>query len=387
MLALGFPERFPLFYPFLFWELPPHILEARLIRNREALRQIIRETKSATAVVLGIEAMLVRDIEKFDLPVQWRAALVDRVSAIPATDRFREYLTEIIEGRMNSRAPGAAVARVVARQRERSGGRPLRRFEEEALQLASAAMRLFVSPEAQALMKQPRSISRQAKRSLPKRWRDLLRFALSYTRVYNLEGTLQDFADLLVHTGKEGHAVLTEMRAAISLKHSKVGTRYVRSFHDSKAGDTAPSDEGEPVTTHSLRAAFNSPFPRYVLASTSVGQEGLDFHRYCDSVIHWTPPASPSALRQREGRVDRYLSLQVRIALAQLEQSGHQLDIDHHRGLCPDFVVIHKGQRVNKAQRTVLYLPFTAQSAVWQQCLRRMHYDDLLIRRQMNGLG
>jgi hypothetical protein len=371
--------HFPLFYPFLFWELPPHLLEERLNRNRDVLRQIIRDATSATTAVLRIETMLVGDIKEFAVPVQWRGALVDQVCAIPATDRFREYLTQIIEGRMNSWAPGAVIARVVARQRARSGDFPLRRFEEEALQLASAVMRLFVSPEAQILMQQPRSISRQAKRSLPNRWRDLLRFALSYTRAYNLEGTLQDFAGLLANTGKEGHAVLAEIRATMSLKHSNVGTRYVRSFHDSKAGDTASSDEGEPVTTHSLRAAFNSPFPPYVLASTSVGQEGLDFHRYCDSVIHWTPPASPSALRQREGRVDRYLSMQVRIALAQLEQSGQKPDADSHGGLCPDFVVMHKGQRMNRAQRTVLYLPYTAQSAVWQQCLRRMHYDDLLI--------
>lgn len=371
--------HFPLFYPFLFWELPSQVLEERLNRNREALRQIIRDATSATVAVLRIEAILVGDIKEFDIPLCGRAALVDRTSAIPATDRFREYLTQIVEGRMHLWAPGAVVSRVVARQRSRSSGSPLRQFEEEALQLASAVMRLFASPEAQVLMQQPHSISRQANRSLPKRWRDLLRFALSYTRAYDLEGTLQDFADLLAKTGKDGRAVMAEIRAAMSLKHSNVGTRYIRSFHDSKEGDTAPSDEGVPVTTHSLRAAFNSPFPPYVLASTSVGQEGLDFHRYCDSVIHWTPPASPSSLRQREGRVDRYLSMQVRIALAQLERSGQKPDVDSHGGLCPDFVVMHEGQRVNRAQRTVLYLPYTAQSAIWQQCLRRMHYDDLLI--------
>lgn len=371
--------HFPLFYPFLFWELPPQVLEERFHLHREALRQIIREATSATAAVLRIEAMLVEDIRGFPASVQLRAALVDRISAIPATDRFRDYLTQIVEGHMNLWAPGAVVARIVARQRARGSGLSLRKFEEEALQIASAVMRLFVSPEAQVLMRQPRAISRQAKRSLPKRWRDVLRFALSYTRAHDLESTLQGFADLLANTGKEGRAVLAEMRSSMSLKHSNVGTRYVRSFHDSKEGDTAPTDEGEPVTTRSLRGAFNSPFPPYVLASTSVGQEGLDFHRYCDSVIHWTPPASPSALRQREGRVDRYLSMQVRIALARLEQSGQTPDVDNYGGLCPNFVVMYKGQRINQAQRTVLYLPYTAQSAVWQQCLRRMHYDDLLI--------
>lgn len=371
--------HFPMFYPFLFWELPPHVLEARFQLHREVLRLIIREETSATAAVLGIDAILVGDIKEFSASMQLRAALVDRTSAIPATGRFREYLAQIIEGRMNLWAPGAVVARVIARQRARDIGLSLRKFEDEALQMGSSVMRLFVSPEAQVLMQQPRSISGQAKRSLPKRWRDVLRFALSYTRAHDLEGTLQDFADLLANTGKDGRAVLAEMRSAMSLKHSNVGTRYVRSFHDSKEGDAAPTDEGEPVTIRSLRGAFNSPFPPYVLASTSVGQEGLDFHRYCDSIIHWTPPASPSVLRQREGRVDRYLSMQVRIAVAQLEQSGQLQTVENYGGLCPDFVVMYKGQRINQAQRTVLYLPYTAQSAVWQQCLRRMHYDDLLI--------
>jgi len=33
--------------------------------------------------------------------------------------------------------------------------------------------------------------------------------------------------------------------------------------------------------TDTVRTAFNSPFRPFVLASTSLGQEGLDFHPYC----------------------------------------------------------------------------------------------------------
>jgi hypothetical protein len=53
-----------------------------------------------------------------------------------------------------------------------------------------------------------------------------------------------------------------------------------------------------------------------VLASTSVGQEGLDFHSYCHVVYHWNLPSNPVDLEQREGRVHRYKGHAVRRNLA-----------------------------------------------------------------------
>lgn len=61
-----------------------------------------------------------------------------------------------------------------------------------------------------------------------------------------------------------------------------------------------------------VRQAFNSPFWPFVLATTSVGQEGLDFHQYCHAVVHWNLPANPVDLEQREGRVHRYKGHAVR---------------------------------------------------------------------------
>ena len=55
-----------------------------------------------------------------------------------------------------------------------------------------------------------------------------------------------------------------------------------------------------------VRAAFNSPFWPFVLATTSIGQEGIDFHWWCHSVVHWDLPGNPVDFEQREGRVDRY---------------------------------------------------------------------------------
>ncbi len=61
-----------------------------------------------------------------------------------------------------------------------------------------------------------------------------------------------------------------------------------------------------------VQKAFNSPFWPFVLCSTSVGQEGLDFHLYCHAVMHWNLPSNPVDLEQREGRVHRYKGHAVR---------------------------------------------------------------------------
>jgi hypothetical protein len=55
-----------------------------------------------------------------------------------------------------------------------------------------------------------------------------------------------------------------------------------------------------------VRNAFNSPFWPFILATTSVGQEGIDFHWWCHAVVHWNTVANPVDFEQREGRVDRY---------------------------------------------------------------------------------
>ena len=61
-----------------------------------------------------------------------------------------------------------------------------------------------------------------------------------------------------------------------------------------------------------LRNAFNSPFWPFVLASTSIGQEGLDFHLYCRKIMHWNLPSNPIDLEQREGRINRFKCLAIR---------------------------------------------------------------------------
>jgi superfamily II DNA/RNA helicase len=79
---------------------------------------------------------------------------------------------------------------------------------------------------------------------------------------------------------------------------------------------TKAEDEKGVRRTTLVQAAFKSPFRPFVLATTSIGQEGLDFHSYCARIIHWNLPRNPVDLEQREGRVHRFKNHAVRRNIA-----------------------------------------------------------------------
>ena len=83
-------------------------------------------------------------------------------------------------------------------------------------------------------------------------------------------------------------------------------------------------DEKSVSRNESLSAAFNSPFWPFVLVSTSIGQEGLDFHLWSHAVVHWNLPSNPVDLEQREGRVHRYKGHVVRKNIAETLSSSLQ---------------------------------------------------------------
>lgn len=93
----------------------------------------------------------------------------------------------------------------------------------------------------------------------------------------------------------------------------RMRTHFAVAFSKSE-GDKESSGQRK----ESLRSAFNSPLRPFVLATTSIGQEGLDFHSYCRKVMHWNLPSNPIDIEQREGRVNRYKCLAVRQSIAQL---------------------------------------------------------------------
>ena len=75
-----------------------------------------------------------------------------------------------------------------------------------------------------------------------------------------------------------------------------------------------------------LQQAFNSPFRPFVLATTSVGQEGLDFHWYTRKIVHWNLPSNPVDLEQREGRINRYKCLAIRRNIAKFFSDKYSWD-------------------------------------------------------------
>lgn len=116
--------------------------------------------------------------------------------------------------------------------------------------------------------------------------------------------------------------VINEQRKLEAKKNEKIEELEVRSkkinmrSHFAVCFSKIPGkNEGE--RKENLRNAFNSPLWPFVLASTSIGQEGLDFHNYCRRIMHWNLPSNPIDLEQREGRINRYKCLAIRQNVAQ----------------------------------------------------------------------
>ncbi len=109
---------------------------------------------------------------------------------------------------------------------------------------------------------------------------------------------------------RTGAPRVDELRPAddtVRIEHRRMRHHFAMRFGAQERDDgKAGAREGQ------VRQAFNSPFWPFVLASTSVGQEGLDFHAYCHAVMHWNLPSNPVDLEQREGRVHRYKGHAVR---------------------------------------------------------------------------
>jgi hypothetical protein len=110
----------------------------------------------------------------------------------------------------------------------------------------------------------------------------------------------------------------TGRRVRINADAESHATHFALAFGDDVARESSPDADEEEVKQRKsvIREAFNSPFWPFVLATTSVGQEGLDFHLYCRDILHWNLPSNPVDLEQREGRINRRDCLAVRQSIA-----------------------------------------------------------------------
>lgn len=218
------------------------------------------------------------------------------------------------------------------------------------------------------------------------------------------------------------HAALTLRRSAIDVRglerrgRTANGTRDVvrlRARHGARFAEVKEAD-GSVSRLDAVRAAFNSPFRPFVLASTAVGQEGLDFHPWCHAVVHWNLPRSPVELEQREGRVHRYKGHAVRLNVARtvglsgLASEGQTSTADPWRGLfelagkldedneLSPCWIFENGPDPTRIRRIIPFLNFSREAEAWPRLRARLatyrlalglpRADDLLDALEQNGV-
>ena len=209
-----------------------------------------------------------------------------------------------------------------------------------AVRIGEAFRSFFNAPEVTGIVASARSDRSDPEGGIARYWRDVVD--------HSIEGNLQAVLDEHAHILRDwlGYVSLdaTEQRAkaanrialtisealrlrtaalrvdiprrtehddGIDLEPHRMRSRFAVAFGDQVL------DEGGQARVGAVSVSFNSPFWPFVLASTSVGQEGLDFHLWCHAVVHWNLPANPVDLEQREGRVHRYKCHAVRRNIAE----------------------------------------------------------------------
>lgn len=193
-----------------------------------------------------------------------------------------------------------------------------------AARIAVGFRSLFNTPDVTALVDA----------SSPTQTRGYWRRVVDHCVDGHLQAVLDEYAHVLVEwlghgttddRAKVAFAITNQVRAAVtavapsyqvdlpvaSRRRVTVNEARMRARFAAQFGDQRNEDGGQ-ARAEQLTASFNSPFWPFVLATTSIGQEGLDFHLYCHAVVHWNLPHNPVDLEQREGRVHRYKGHAVR---------------------------------------------------------------------------
>lgn len=180
--------------------------------------------------------------------------------------------------------------------------------EEDAQMVAKAIVSVFNKPESAAVI----DLMYNKKND-----DDYYESVLDYCVVGNLQAVLDEYAHM-TQTKILGHTV-TE--AIIGTSNLSIDTTDSLGMEEKKQLmrchfaipfiDKTVTDKSVARTTN-IRKAFNSPFRPFLLSTTSIGQEGLDFHWYARKIVHWNLPSNPVDLEQREGRINRFKCLAIR---------------------------------------------------------------------------
>lgn len=185
-----------------------------------------------------------------------------------------------------------------------------------ALDAGSHFMRLFDKPESIAIVD---LCSETKRKETDSYWRNVLDYCLEG----NIQSMLDEFGHLIYPDHLEPGPFSARIGNSININISSLKVDDVESFTSGRDntmrchyavdfGNQKMEDDAGRNRIISVLNNFNSPFRPFVLATTSIGQEGLDFHLYCRKVMHWNLPSNPVDLEQREGRVNRYKGLVVR---------------------------------------------------------------------------
>ena len=182
--------------------------------------------------------------------------------------------------------------------------------EEDAQMVAKAIVSVFNKPESAAvidLMYNKKSDD------------DYYESVLDYCAIGNLQAVLDEYLHMAQTEDKKLGQVVTD--AIIGTSNLSIETtdslgkvekkQLMRCHFAIPFIDKTITDKSVAHTTN-IRKAFNSPFRPFLLSTTSIGQEGLDFHWYARKIVHWNLPSNPVDLEQREGRINRFKCLAIR---------------------------------------------------------------------------
>lgn len=218
--------------------------------------------------------------------------------------------------------PGNIALRALSRIVKVDSSKTMSHLRLGAASVAWSFRALFNVPEAMALIRGLYPVG-----NVPY-WQQVL--------TYSIAGCLQSVMDEYAHVlcesvglveGEEsqfGSRLVKSMSAAIQLRTASLkvddiqvneinpGYFRLRAHFAQRFGDIHSDNDKKLDRKEGVREAFNSPFWPFILVTTSVGQEGLDFHQYCHAIVHWNLPANPVDLEQREGRVHRYKGHAIR---------------------------------------------------------------------------
>lgn len=226
--------------------------------------------------------------------------LCEELQGIPAG--AEDLLTDLAIG-----SPGVCAYRLFRGQTDR---------DAMAYELANCLISLFNKQESMAVI----DVLYSGKDDTDAYYENVARYCVDG----NLQAVLDEYAFVL---GSNGRGLLDGMEGGfadtasiqVETRESFLGNREKSRLrtHFAVGYFNAQVNEKTMQRTENIRMAFNSPFRPFVLATTSIGQEGLDFHTYCRKIVHWNLPANPIDLEQREGRINRFLCHAIRQNLAE----------------------------------------------------------------------